>query len=80
MSNIEVGENKIILETINWLKRYFLGENPTINTNILLPEATEFRKKVFEVLLSIPYGKTMSYKEVSDKLNEKYGIKSSARA
>ena len=31
-------------------------------------EGTEFRKDVWEILLEIPYGKTITYKDISEKL------------
>ncbi|MDR3031415.1 MAG: methylated-DNA--[protein]-cysteine S-methyltransferase [Holosporales bacterium] len=57
-----------------WLKDYFLGnyEAPQIPIN---PSGTTFQKKVWDILISIPFGKTTTYGEIAKIL----GIKS-ARA
>ena len=35
---------------------------------------TEFRKTVWEILLSIPYGKTMTYGEIADRIAAGRGL------
>lgn len=63
-----------------WLDIYFGGNKPDF-TPPLLMQATEFRKSVWEVLLTIPYGKTMTYGEIADKLAARNGVgKMSAQA
>ena len=37
-------------------------------------ESTTFRKEVWEILLSIPYGKTMTYGEIAKKIAEQRGL------
>ena len=51
----------------NWLDDYFRGENPTINFHIKL-EGSEFKKEVWNILRDIPYGKVISYKDVTMKM------------
>lgn len=60
-------ENKIFEETKKWLDIYFSGEEPKFTPKLNL-EGTEFRKDVWEILLDIPYGKTITYKDISEKL------------
>ena len=60
-------ENKIFEETKKWLDIYFSGEEPKFTPEIKL-KGTEFRKDVWEILLEIPYGKTITYKDISEKL------------
>ncbi len=44
-------------------------------------KTTQFRKAVWEVMLKIPYGKTMTYVEIADVIARKKGIaKMSAQA
>ncbi len=47
----------------------------------LHPIGSDFRQSVWEILLQIPYGKTISYGEIARQLAEKQGIaKMSAQA
>lgn len=64
-----------------WLDEYFAGKNPSPAIVPLAPEGTVFRKKVWEVLLQIPYGTTISYGELAKRLSLRNGGgKTSARA
>lgn len=63
-----------------WLDIYFGGNEPDF-TPPLLMQTTEFRKSVWEVMLTIPYGKTMTYGEIADKIAARKGlVKMSAQA
>ena len=46
--------------TIMWLDQYFNGKKPFITPPIQL-EGTEFRKSVWSILQTIPYGNTTTY-------------------
>lgn len=59
-----------IQETILQLKEYFKGEREAFNIS-LNPSGTEFQKKVWQVLTSIPYGETRSYEEIAEKVCNK---------
>ena len=50
-----------------WLDLYFSGSEPGFLPPLLM-RTTEFRKTVWEILLSIPYGKTMTYGEIADRI------------
>ena len=54
-------------QTINWLETYWNGQAPEF-TPPLLMQTTPFRKMVWEILLSIPYGQTISYGEIADRI------------
>lgn len=56
-----------------WLDLYFQGEIPDF-TPPLRVEGTPFRKAVWEILLSIPYGQTMTYGEIAGKIAEQKGL------
>ena len=47
-----------------WLDIYFSGREPDF-TPPLRMKTTPFRKEVWEILLAIPYGKTMTYGEIA---------------
>ena len=57
---------EIFKQTRNWLSRYFKGGKPLPSELNLEPFGSPFRKKVWEALLKIPYGKTKSYKKISE--------------
>lgn len=57
-------------EARRWLDLYFSGREPDFLPP-LAPKATPFRKKVWDVLLSIPYGKTMTYGEIAARIGKK---------
>ena len=51
-------------ETVRWLDIYFSGKIPDFTPPLALP-ASPFRKMVWEILLTIPYGRTMTYGEIA---------------
>lgn len=61
-----------------WLTAYFDGERPSPQSLQLDPQVTEFRKRVLNVLQQIPYGQTMSYKEISDALQNNVAKKTNS--
>lgn len=56
-----------------WLDIYFSGKAPDF-TPPLSMKATPFRKAVWEILLTIPYGKTMTYGEIADRIAKQKGL------
>ncbi len=67
-------------EAGRWLNIYFSGKAPDF-TPALRPEATPFRRAVWEILRTIPYGQTATYGETARRLMEQTGQKRvSARA
>ena len=67
-------------QTDRWLDIYFSGIYPGF-TPPLLMKTTEFRKSVWEILLTIPFGQTMTYGDIAAKISEQRGIaKMSAQA
>lgn len=57
----------ILDETIHWLDIYFSGKNPSF-TPALEPQTTPFRRTVYQQLLTIPYGHTITYGELAKRL------------
>lgn len=62
-------------QAVQWLDLYFGGRIPDF-TPPLLMKTTGFRKAVWEILLSIPYGQTMTYGEIARRLANQMGISS----
>ena len=56
-----------------WLDLYFSGSDPGFLPPLLM-RTTEFRKNVWEILLTIPYGKTMTYGEIADRIAAGRGL------
>lgn len=76
----EEKELPVFEEAKRWLDMYFRGNEPDFTPPICV-DATPFRKAVWEILLTIPYGKTMTYKEIAEKFAKERGIaKMSAQA
>lgn len=58
---IEAPEEPVLIQTRQWLAEYFAGSRPEPGALPLAPAGTEFQKRVWEKLLEIPYGQTISY-------------------
>ena len=66
-------ETTVLSEAKRWLDLYFGGQKPDFLPP-LHPVGTPFRQAVWEILLRIPYGKTVTYGEISKQLAEKMGL------
>ena len=66
-------------EARRWLDLYFSGKEPGFLPP-LAPKATPFRKKVWDILLSIPYGQTMTYGEIAKAIAREQSSRMSAQA
>lgn len=67
-------ELPVFTQTVNWLDAYFSGKVPAFTPPISL-HTTPFRKVVCEVLLTVPYGQTMTYGEIAKRIATQKGIK-----
>lgn len=56
------------------LEEYFLGKRTEFDLK-LNPQGTDFQKKVWEALLDIPFGKTVSYLDLSKTLGDVKAIR-----
>jgi O-6-methylguanine DNA methyltransferase len=65
----------VFSQAAEWLDLYFSGKDPMFTPPLSL-NGTPFQKSVWEILLSIPYGKTMTYKEIARKIAQKQGLSS----
>ena len=69
----------VLKEAVSQLNDYFEGKRNNF-TFKLNPSGTEFQQKVWKGLLEIPFGKTMSYLELSKKLGDVKAIRAVASA
>ena len=60
-------EHPILHQTKRWLDAYFRGTDPVADMP-LAPEGTPFQQQVWQLLLDIPYGETVSYGELAKKM------------
>ena len=63
----------IFQQADKWLDIYFSGREPDF-TPPLLMKTTPFRKAVWEIMLTIPYGETMTYGEIATRIAKQKGI------
>lgn len=61
-----------LVQAKEWLGIYFGGNEPNF-TPPLHPIGTDFRREVWDILLKIPYGKTITYGDIARELAEKKG-------
>jgi methylated-DNA-[protein]-cysteine S-methyltransferase len=70
---------EVLEDTVYQLREYFEGTRENFNLE-LNPDGTDFQKKVWHVLSEIPFGKTVSYLELSKKLGDAKAIRAVAAA
>ena len=63
----------LLAEAARWLDVYFAGKEPDFLPPLRY-DSTPFRKAVCEIMLTIPYGQTMTYGEIARRLAEKQGL------
>ena len=69
----------VLKEAVGELQEYFEGNRNNF-TFKLNPKGTDFQQRVWQELLNIPFGKTMSYLELSKKLGDVKAIRAVASA
>lgn len=71
----------VFTEADRWLDIYFSGKNPQFTPKLRLQTTSSFRKAVWEILLTIPYGKIITYGEIAASIAKQKGTaRMSARA
>lgn len=66
-------------DCVHQLNEYFEGKRTQFDLQ-LNPEGTDFQKRVWTELQTIPYGKTMSYLQLSQQLGDVKAIRAVANA
>ncbi len=61
------------------IEEFFQGKRKQFDLK-LTPKGTDFQKKVWNQLLQIPFGKTVSYQEITNQLGDPKAIRAVANA
>lgn len=76
----QIADLPVFAETRHWLDIYFTGSKPDFTPNLHMI-GTDFQQAVWRILLTIPYGMTMTYGQIAEKLAAERDVpKMSARA
>ena len=67
-------EAEIFARTRRWLDAYFAGRQPEVSALPIAPRGSAFAQSVWQLLLEIPYGQTVSYGELAKRLAEQRGL------
>ncbi len=78
-AEFKLEETELLDETKSQLNEYFARERTTFDLPLLFV-GSDFQKSVWEKLLTIPYGKTSSYMELSRILGDEKAIRAVATA
>jgi methylated-DNA-[protein]-cysteine S-methyltransferase len=70
---------EVLEDCVHQLQEYFEGKRKDFSLQ-LNPQGTNFQKSVWAELEKIPYGKTISYLELSKKLGDEKAIRAAASA
>ena len=71
---IEEKDLPVFARACQWLDIYFSGHDPGFTPALTL-DSTPFRRVVWEILLTVPFGKTMTYGEIADCIAELKGVR-----
>lgn|SRR5574344_1874185 len=74
LSECKKEDLSVFKQTKEWLDCYFSGVEPAFNPPLKLM-GTSFRLRVWEILRTIPYGSTITYKAIATILAKQMGIK-----
>lgn len=67
--------NAISEKVCQQLEEYFSGSRKSFELEMDFEQGTGFQKKVWKALLDIPYGQTISYKELADRVGSVKGYR-----
>lgn len=73
MDNFDEKELSVFEDTKKWLDIYFSGNQPNFTPCIKLM-GTDFQLMVWDILLKIPYGEVITYKDIACRIAQKKGL------
>jgi len=78
--NHEEKELPIFMQTRGWLDIYFSGKAPDFTPALAMDGISPFRKRVWNIMLSIPFGQTLTYGKIAEQIKNETGKRVSAQA
>lgn len=66
-------DSPFLTQAVQWLDIYFSGRQPDFMPP-LHPVGSPFRRAVWDILLTIPYGKTITYGEIAKQIAKEKGM------
>jgi len=72
-------EDSVLKQTAKELNEYFAGKRQEFDVPLLMV-GSEFQKSVWEALLTIPYGKTSTYKQQATIIGNEKAVRAVANA
>lgn len=67
LTQVDSSTSSILTQAVQWLDQYFSGQIPSI-TIPLDPQGTQFQQRVWSQLEHIPYGTSLTYGELSQRV------------
>ncbi|MCM1195218.1 MAG: methylated-DNA--[protein]-cysteine S-methyltransferase [Firmicutes bacterium] len=67
-------------QTKKWLDIYFSGKEPDFTPPLSMNGISPFRKRVWEIMLAIPFGQTSTYGQIAKQIEKETGRRASAQA
>ncbi len=78
-ARIEIGSNQSIEMVRKELQEYFAGDRRDFQTPLAL-NGTAFQTKVWEALMQVPYGETVSYADLAHRIGKPAAFRAVAQA
>ena len=69
------GQNKMMKLLITQLREYFSGKRKDFDLPLNYEDGTDFQKKAWKYLASIPYGQTVSYSQQAKKMGHEKAVR-----
>ncbi|KAF2391475.1 methylated-DNA--[protein]-cysteine S-methyltransferase [Pseudomonas frederiksbergensis] len=70
----EAPDNPILLRTVQQLQEYFAGTRNRFDLELDFA-GTDFQKKVWQALLTIPFGETRSYSQIAEQIGNPSAVR-----
>lgn len=77
---IEEKDLPVFEQTEKWLDIYFSGKAPDFTPPLSFSGISPFRKRVWEIMLAVPYGQTTTYGKIAERIERETGKRVSAQA
>lgn len=76
----EERELQVFAQTKRWLDIYFTGEEPRFTPPLSMGGVSPFRRRVWEIMRTIPYGHTSTYGKIASQIAAETGKRVCAQA